>query len=227
MTVQLNRRQMLFAGAATAAALTLPGCAGLPGFSLTDAIRRLLTLSSQAAFAMLLQPGGFYDNQIARIALPDKFGGASGAGILSVVLQSGAFRERLQKQLNRAAEKGAERAAPLVAEAVRSISIEDAASIVRGGPEAATAYLRQSMGTGLVDAMLPGISDGLHLFDDQVISKAVQSVTGFNIGALATDINAKVDNAIWASIGAEEARIRANPQSTNDPLLIGVFGLSG
>lgn len=227
MTMILDRRQLLMTGAA-AATLMLPGCASLPGFSLTEAIRRLLTLSSQAAFAMLLQPNGFYDNQVARIALPDKFGGSRGTNILSIVLQSAAFRDRLQRQLNRAAEKGAERAAPLVAEAVRTISIADAASIIRGGgPEAATRYLRSNMGASLVEAMLPGISDGLRLFDDQVISKAVQSVTGFNIGALASDITSKADEAIWSSIGSEEARIRANPQSTNDTLLIGVFGLGG
>lgn len=224
MTVQFNRRQLL-ATAAAASVLTLPGCAGFPALSFTEAIRRLLTLSSQSAFAMLLQPGGFYDNQIARIALPDKFGGSRGTNILSVVLQSAAFRDRLQRQLNRAAEKGAERAAPLVAEAIRGVSIADAAAIIKGGPTAASLFLREQMGTALVDCMLPGISDGLRLFDDQVISKAVQSVTGFDMGALASDITTKADNAIWSAIGAEETRIRADPQSTNDPLLIGVFGL--
>ena len=73
--------------------------------------------------------------------------------------------------------------------------------------------------------MLPGISDGLRLFDDQIISKAVQSVTGYDIAALANDINRKADDAIWSAIGQEEINIRANPQSTNDPVLIGVFGL--
>ena len=65
MNANIDRRQLLISSAALAT-LTLPGCAGLPGFSMTEAIRRLLTLSSQSAFAMLLQPGGFYDNQIAR-----------------------------------------------------------------------------------------------------------------------------------------------------------------
>lgn len=226
MNMVLDRRQLLLAGVA-ATALTLPGCQSLPGFSLTEAIRRLLTLSSQSAFALLLQPGGFYDNQMARIALPDRFGGDRGSGILSLVLQSKPFRDRLQKQLNRAAEKGAERAAPLVADAVRSVSIADAAAIIRGGPQAASIFLRGAMGTALVNSMLPGISDGLRLFDDDVISKAVKSVSGFDMGALANDITTKADNAIWSAIGAEEARIRANPQSTNDPLLIGVFGLAG
>jgi Protein of unknown function (DUF4197) len=225
MTMMINRRHLLLAGVASAT-LALPGCQSMPGFSLTEAIRRLLTLASQNALALLMQPGGFYDSSVARIALPDRFGGSTGTNIASLVLQSKAFRDRLQRQLNRAAEKGAERAAPLVADAVRTVSIEGAAALVRGGPQAATQFLRGKMGLALLDAMLPGISDGLRLFDDQVIGKAVQSVTGFDIGALAQDITRKADDAIWAAIGLEESNIRANPQATNDPLLIGVFGLA-
>lgn len=219
-----NRRQILLSGAALFA-LVLPGCQSMPTFSLTEAIRRLLTLASQNAFALLLQPGGFYDSSVARISLPDRFGGERGTGILSVVLQSRQFRERLQRQLNRAAEKGAERAAPLVADAVRNISIEDADALVRGGPQVATAFLRGKMGPALLESMVPGISDGLRLFDDQVIGQAVRSVTGFDIAALAQDISRKADDSIWAAIGLEESAIRADPQKTNDPLLMGVFGL--
>lgn len=224
METHIGRRYLLLAGMA-GTALMLPGCASMPGFSLTEAIRRLLRLSSQNAFAVLLQPGGFYDSNVARIALPERFGGGRSTNILSIILQSATFRDRLQRQLNRAAEKGAERAAPLVADAVRNVSIEDAAAIVRGGPQAASSFLRGKMGAALVDAMLPGISEGLRLFDDQVIGKAVQSVSGFDIAALASDINRKADEAIWSAIGQEEANIRSNPQATNDPVLIGVFGL--
>jgi Protein of unknown function (DUF4197) len=223
MTVTIDRRHILLSGAALAT-LALPGCQSLPAFSLTEAIRRLLTLASQNAFALLLQPGGFYDSSVARITLPERFGGNSG-NILSAVLQSRQFRDRLQRQLNRAAEKGAERAAPLVADAVRNVSIEDAAALVRGGPQAATGFLRGKMGTALLDSMLPGISEGLRLFDDQIIGQAVRSVTGFDIAALASDITRKADDSIWAAIGLEESNIRADPQKTNDPMLIGVFGL--
>jgi hypothetical protein len=117
MTMIFDRRQLLLAGA-VGATLTLPGCQTMPGYSLTEAIRRLLTLASQNAFALLLQPGGFYDSSVARIALPDRFGGNAGTNIVSLVLQSKSFRDRLQRQLNRAAEKGAERAAPMVADTI-------------------------------------------------------------------------------------------------------------
>lgn len=224
MITPISRRNILFSGAAIAT-LTLPGCQSLPGFSLTEAIRRLLTLASQNAFAMLLQPDGFYDSSVARIALPDRFGGNNGSGIASAILQSRAFRDRLQRQLNRAAEKGAERAAPLVADAVRNVSIQDAAALVRGGPRAASLFLRGQMGISLVNIMLPGISEGLRLFDDQIISQAVRSVTGFDVAALAQDITRKADDSIWAAIGQEESSIRADPRKTNDPVLMGVFGL--
>ena len=219
----INRRMVLGAGA-SAAILVLPGCASLPGFSLTEAIHRLLTISSQNAFAALLEPGGFYDSQIARIDLPQQLGGSGSGDILSTILGSAPFRRELQQQVNRAAEKGAERAAPLVADAVRNISIGDAAALVRGGPQAATSYLRGQMGNALIDAMLPGMSEGLRLFDNGIISRALGAATGIDFAGLSSDLSRKADTAIWNSIGAEEANIRADPRQTNDPLLIGVFG---
>ena len=41
------------------------------------------------------------------------------------------------------------------------------------------------------------------------------------------DVTDGVNRGIWRAIGVEETSIRANPQATNDPLLIGVFGVAG
>ncbi len=55
MDSTLTRRSLIGAGLALPL-LTLPGCAaGIGGFSLEGAIRRLLTVSSQRAFAQLVQ----------------------------------------------------------------------------------------------------------------------------------------------------------------------------
>ena len=222
----LNRRDIL-SYAMIGGLMTLSGCASLPGLSLTDTLRRLMTLSSQRAFAQLIEPGGFYDDQLTRIALPDQFGGGAGSSLLSTVLSSGKVRTELQQKMNRVAEKGAERAAPFVADSIKTIGIEGASQIIKGGPTAATEFLRGNIGNNLIGIMVPAINDGLKLFDDGLISRAVRSVAGFDVGKLGNDIVGKAGNSIWSAIGREEAAIRVNPRETGDPLLIAAFALAG
>ena len=218
-------RRTLVGSTALLPILMLPGCAGTGGFSLVDAIRRLLSLASQRAFASLLQENGFFDNQIARIGLPDSLGGTMGTGILSAILGSSAFRNRLARQLNRAAEKGAELAAPIVAEAVLAMGIPNALDIVRNGGSGATDLLKSAMGDKLLSTMLPGIDRGLKLFDDGVVTEALRSATGIDFAGLRDHVTRKARDGIYRAIAREEIAIRADPASTNDPLLIGVFGL--
>jgi hypothetical protein len=222
--IELSRRTILAAGAAFPL-VGLAGCAG-ERFSLVEAIRRLLSLSAQRAFASLVLENGFLDNQVARISLPDALGGARASNIVSAILTSGAFRNRLTKQVNRAAEKGAELAAPIVADAIRTVGIDDALGLVRGGPTAATDFLKGRMGIALIGAMLPGVDRGLRLFDSAVVTEALRATTGIDFAGLRDDVTAKASDAIYRAIAQEESSIRANPQATNDPLLIGVFGLA-
>lgn len=220
---RFGRRELLGAFAATGL-LALPGCATLPELSLSEAIRRLLTVSSQQAFASLLRPDGFYNSQIGRISLPDELGGSGATTILSAILRSRPFQDRLQRQVNRAAAKGAEIAAPLVADMVRGMSIEDAIGLVNGGGQSATDLLARRMGPRLVDEMVPAIGNGLRLFDSAIVSEALRATTGIDIVGLGRDVSEKASSAIYREIGAREASIRANPEQTNDPLLIAVFG---
>ncbi|MFK7841434.1 MAG: DUF4197 domain-containing protein [Sphingorhabdus sp.] len=219
-----HRRTVLGFGAA-AGLLALPGCSSLPGLSLTEAIKRLLTLSSQNAFAELLQPNGFFDSQVARLSVPDSIGGSRVTSIATALLRSGPMQDRLLKQVNRAAEKGAELAAPIVAETIRNMSIADAAAIINGGPRAATSLLQGQLGNTLVDQMLPGVGSGLKLFDNEIINLVLSQVTNVDLGSISRDVSSKANDAIYRSIGAQEESIRANPRATNDPLLIAVLGV--
>ena len=215
-------RRTFLAGTAAAGLLALPGCQSLGGFSMVNAIRRLLTLSSQAAFAALTAPGGFWESEVARFEAPDLFG-SSGTGLLRSLLTSTIFKQNLQHQLNIVAEKGAARAAPVVYSAVSKISIPDAIGLARGGPTAATSYLRTAMGPALINAMIPGLTDALRLSGDPVVGQAIKALAGVDIGAMAHSIANRADNSIWYQIGHEESTIRAHPESTRDPLLIGLF----
>jgi hypothetical protein len=225
MTAAPTSRRTLLSVFAAAPLLALPGCTGMPGFSLEGAIRELLSLSSQRAFASLLQANGFYDSQVARIDLPPQLGGSGASSIVARALLSGVFKDRLTRQVNLAAERGAQRAAPLVADAIRTISIADAAAIVRGGPTAATDLLQQAMGRSLVGAMFPGVDEGLRLADNAVVTEALRAATGIDFRGLTQDISNRTHDAIYRAIGSEEAAIRANPRETGNPLLITVFGL--
>lgn len=221
----IERRTMIV-GAVLLPLIALPGCAGTGGFSLVEAIRRLLTLSSQRAFAGLMRENGFFDSQIARISVPDQLGGARTGNLVAMVLRSDAFQSRLTRQVNRAAERGALLAAPIVTDAIASLTIEDALSLVRGGSRAATDRLSMAIGTRLIDAMLPGVADGLKLFDSTVVTQALEIATGIDFAGLRDDVTRKASDGIYRAIASEEAAIRANPQATGDPLLIAVFGLA-
>lgn len=214
----LARRSFLSGAALTTAAIALPGCSSMGGYSLVEVVRRLLMLSAQNAFARLTAPGGFWDSQVARFNLPELFGNRG--GVVQAILTSGVFRDRLQHQLNILAEKGAYRAAPLVTDAVRTIGIDNAVALIRGEPTAATSFLRERMGPSLINAMIPELGEAIRIGNDPIISQAITALVGVDVGAVAQAVAISADNSIWYQIGAEEAAIRADPKATNDPMLI-------
>jgi hypothetical protein len=140
------------------------------------------------------------------------------------LLRSQPIQDRLLRQVNRAAEKGAELAAPVVAETIRNMSITDAVAIINGGPRAATSLLQGQLGNTLVERMLPGVGNGLKLFDSEIINLVLSQVSDIDLATISRDVSNKASDAIYRSIGAQEETIRANPRATNDPLLIAVLG---
>ena len=226
MDWKLTRRGLIGAGLALPL-LALPACATRLGdlVNLEAAIRRLLTLSSQRAFARLLADEGFFRDDIARIEPPPQLGGRAVTAALAVALGTRAVQDRLLRVVNEAAEEGAERAAPVVYETIRDMTITDAVSIIRGGPTAATDYLARSMGERIFDAVFPGVGEALRLAENGVIQRVLQIATGINFPGLQADVTRKTSAAIYRAIGREEAAIRADPGAAGDPVLAGVFGV--
>ncbi|UIP07966.1 DUF4197 domain-containing protein [Erythrobacter sp. SDW2] len=223
MTSIVSRRAML-AGTAATALLALPACSTVGGgFSFTEAIRRLLLLSSERAFARLTADGGFWDEQVARIGLGQLLGARG--DVLSGILTSALFKDRLEGAFADFAIDASYRAAPIVTDAVRVIGLQNAIDLVRGGPSAATDYLKADLGLALVDAMVPGLTDAIRIAEDPLVGQAINALTGINVSGVATRLGNQVNDAIWNEMGREEALIRSDPQSTRDPLLIGVFGV--
>ena len=219
-----TRRSLLAGAAGAGAVLLLPGCASTGGgFSLVEAVRRLLLLASENAFARLTAPDGFWDEQVARLGLANVLG--TRGDVLGRILTSQAFKDRLEERFAGFAIEASFRAAPVVTDAIRVIGFENAVALVRGGPDAASLYLRQELGTALLDAVVPELGDALRVSRDPLVGQALAALTGVDVAGVADRFGREIDDAIWGEIGREEAAIRANPEATRDPVLIGVFGL--
>ncbi len=222
----LTRRRLLAAGC-TLPLLALPGCATRLGdlFNLEEAVRRLLTVSSQRAFAQLLTEEGFFRDEVARVSLPSQLGGSGVAAALAVALGTRAVQDRLLRVVNVAAAQAADSAAPVIYDAIRNVSIADALPLVRGGPTAATDFLQRAMGDAIVNAMFPQVGEALRVAEGGIVGRALRAATGIDFAGLQADVTRKAANGIYRAIGREEAAIRANPQSADDPVLSGVFGV--
>lgn len=228
MAQSFTRRSLLHAGVILPL-LVLPGCAtrlGDLGFGLEDAIRRLLTLSSQRAFARLLTDEGFFQDELVRVELPPQLGGNAVTAALAVALGTRAVQDRLLRLVNGAAREGAEAAAPVIYDSIRDLTITDALRLARGGPTAATDYLTQSIGDRIFGIMFPEVGQALGALDSGVVARVLRVTTGINFAGLQADVARKASNGIWNAIGREEAAIRANPEATGDPMLIGLLGLA-
>jgi hypothetical protein len=224
MAPMLSRRSLLSAGLVLPL-LAVPGCATRLGDlpNLEPTIRRLLTLSSQRAFARLLTEEGFFRDDLARIQPPPQLGGSAVTATLAVALGTRAVQDRLLRVVNAAALEGAERAAPVVYDSIRDMAIPDALSIVRGGSTAATDYLARSMGERIFDALFPEIGNALRVAENGVIQRVLSLATGINFPGLQADVTRKTAAAIYRAIGREEAAIRADPNAAGDPALAGLF----
>jgi hypothetical protein len=217
-TPHIASRRLFLAGSASLALLATSGCSTTGGFSLVDVIRRLLERATGNAFARLTAEDGFWSSSVARIGLPDLLGRRG--SLIENALVSTVFRDQLQRRLNRVAEDGARRAAPVVADAVRTIGTDNAAAILAGGPQAATGLLRDGLAGGLLPVLIPALGDALRVANDPILGRVLGQVTGLDVSTLANAMASDVDNAIWREIGLAEQQIRADPESTGDAELI-------
>lgn len=218
----VDRRKLLGTMLVGGAVLTLPACATTGRWSLVDAIRQLLYLSSTRAFARLTADGGYWDQSVGQLGLEGFLGNRG--GVLASILTSQLMKGRLERAFANIAEDASDRAAPLVTDAVRVIGFQNAIDLVRGNPRGATAFLRQEMGNALVEAMVPEVGEAMRLAQDPLIGQLLGALTGVDVGFVANSFSNRVNDVIWNEIGYEEEAIRRDPRSTNDPLLIGVFG---
>ena len=115
-------------------------------------VRVALERGADSAVALLGRPGGFLDNPQVRIALP---GNLNNAATLLRSLGQGRRVDDLVTSMNRAAEAAVPEAKPLLLNAVRSMSVEDAVKIVRGSDTSVTEFFAAKTREPLGEKFLP------------------------------------------------------------------------
>jgi hypothetical protein len=132
--------------------------------------------------------------------------------------------------LNRGAEDAAREAKPIFVAAIRSMTIQDAWSILKGEDNAATQYLKRTTSAHLKDKFKPVIQNSLNKVNatkyySDIVNRynqlpLVQKVNP-NLDDYATD---KAIEGLFVMIAKEEKNIRQNPVARTTELLRKVFG---
>lgn len=202
--------------------------AGVSGSEGIGGLKEALTNGAVAAVLRVSKLDGYWGDNKIRIPLPSAL--ASVQSALKPMGASGALDD-LQLRINHAAEKAAPKARTLFTNAIRGMTVDDVAGVLRGGDTAGTSYLRDKTGSGLTTLFHPPIKSALH--DTGAVTAFNKAVTEHGAGGLlgSRPENALTDFAvakgldgIFYYVGEEERAIRANPLKQSSALLRKVFG---
>jgi hypothetical protein len=138
--------------------------------------------------------------------------------------------DKFVETLNRGAEDAAKEAKPIFITAVKSMTIQDAWSILQGQQDAATQYLQKTTSGQLKEKFKPVIQNSL----DKVNATKYYSdlVTTYNKIPLVQKVNPDLNEyatdmamkGLFIMIAKEEKNIRENPLARTSELLRKVFG---
>lgn len=170
---------------------------------------------------------GYYRNPQLKIAFP------ADAQKVEKTLRNiglGSEVDKFVRQLNRGAESAAAKAKPIFVDAIKSMTIEDAFSILYGESDAATDYLRESTSSQLKNSFLPVISKSLNQVNATRYYENLMK--RYNKIPLVKKINPDLDgyatdraiDGLFLLIARQEASIRSDPLARTSDLLRHVFG---
>ena len=218
------------AGAAAGVVVGVPGWALAAGLTEGDAasgVRAALERGAAAAVDMLGRSDGFLGNPQVRIPLPKVLNDV--ARLLKATGQ-GKQVDDLVTAMNRAAESAVPQAKPLLVNAIKSLSVEEALKIVRGSNTAVTEFFSSKTRAQLGEKFLPVVTKATEKVQ---LAERYNAVAGraAGMGLLKGDdanvqqyVTARALDGLFVMIGEEEKKIRANPLQSGSAILRKVFG---
>lgn len=194
----------------------------LSALQLADGVRATLKLSTERASENLGRSGGYADNPLYRITLPDELQN------LRSTLQRVGLGNQLQSVedlMNRGAELAAVEARGMFLTAISAMTVDDALGIIRGGNTAATDYFRAATSEQLTARYREVMEAQLSQLNFYGTYRSLLNT--YNALPLANKPSLDLEGyavaqgltALFDQIGLEEQRIRANPMQEGGALL--------
>jgi hypothetical protein len=203
---------------------------GLTNAEASTGLRQALAQGANQAVSSLGKKDGFLLNKQVKIPLPPRL-----AKMEKVMRMAGmgAQADDLVLAMNRAAEAAVPEAKPLLLDAVKSMSVNDAKKILTGGDDSVTQFFKAKTSDPLMLKFTPIVQKYTANVD---LAKKYNQVAGkgLQLGLLKNE-DADIDNyvarsaldAVYKIIGQEEKAIRANPAKAVGDLAKKVFGALG
>jgi len=189
-------------------------------------LKEALQVATERAVHSTSQTGGFLDNPQIRIKLPGKL--ETMANGLRAVGMGGEV-DQLEVAMNHAAEQAAGEATPIFVDAIKAMTFEDAAGILRGNDTAATTYFKQKTTAPLrakfrpvVDTAMSkvGVAQQYEALVGQYTSLPFTSAPKLDLTGYVTD---QALAGLFKIVGDEEKSIRKNPAARTTDLLKQIF----
>jgi hypothetical protein len=201
--------------------------AGLTENEAGEGIKEALSKGVVNAVLNLNKNDGFFGSEIYKMLLPPD---ALKAEKTLRKIGMGATVDKAILQINRSAEDAVGFAKPIFIDAIKSMTLQDALGLLKGGKGAATNFFKQKTTAALITAFTPSVKssldklDATRLYGDLATSynkipltnnKINPDLTGFVVG--------KAVDALFDQVAKEENNIRENPLARTSDLLKKVF----
>ncbi|HRH03520.1 MAG TPA: DUF4197 domain-containing protein [Bacteroidia bacterium] len=194
---------------------------------IVSGLKEALTVGAKNSSLKASAFNGFYQNPLIKIPFPKE------AKVMEdLLIQAGMKKqvENFTRTLNRAAEDAAKDAAPIFLAAITSMNISDGLSILKGGDNAATEFLKGKTIDELKAKFSPVIQSSLKKVN---ITKYWNPlITKYNKIPMVQKMNPNLDDyvttkaleGLFKLVAEEELKIRKDPGARVSDLLKKVFG---
>lgn len=200
---------------------------GLSDADITKGLKEALRVGSSNAGQKASKTDGFYRNAQIKIPFPQ-----DARDMKKTLLNIGMKKQvdDFERQLNRAAEDAAKKAAPIFLAAITSMTINDGLTILRGKNDEATQYLKRSTTQQLSKEFRPVIQASLKKVE---ITKYWNPLfTKYNKLPMVKRVNPNLDDfvtqkaieGLFKLVAEEEGKIRKDPAARINDILKKVFG---